>query len=110
MSEASNGNSTLTIRRVRDMFVKYLGYKKLVVLLFVVAGLAFLAEPTARAGVQFAFAFPIPVPFFYGPGYYYGPGPYFGPPYYGYYGPDWRPWYYYGPRYYHRRFYRHWRR
>jgi hypothetical protein len=96
--------------------------KKLVVLLFVVAGLAFLAEPTARAGVHFAFGFPIPVPVFYGPDYYYGPGPYYyGRPYYGYgyypgyyygsyYGPYWRHRYYYG--YYGQRggFYRHWRR
>ena len=58
--------------------------KKLVVLLLVVAGLAFLAEPTARAGVRFVFGLPLPVPVFYGPGYY-GPGPYYyGSPYYGY--------------------------
>jgi hypothetical protein len=99
-----------------------LAMKKLVVLLFVVAGLAFLAEPTARAGVHFAFGFPIPVPVFYGPDYYYGPGPYYyGSPYYGYgyypgyyyggyYGPYWRHRYYYG--YYGHRggFYRRWRR
>ena len=81
--------------------------KKLVVLLLVVAGLAFLAEPTARAGVHFVFGLPIPVPVFYGPGYY-GPGPYYyGSPYYGYgygygyYGPYWRHGYYNG--YYGRR-------
>jgi hypothetical protein len=83
-----------------------LAMKKLVVLLFVVAGLAFLTEPTARAGVHFFFGFPIPVPVFYGPGYY-GPGPYYYGgygPYYGYpgyyyggyYGPYWRHGYYYG--------------
>jgi hypothetical protein len=87
--------------------------KKLVVLLLVVAGLAFIAEPTARAGVRFAFGLPIPVPVFYGPGYY-GPGPYYGGPYYGYgygyyghYGPYWRNRYYsgyYGRRYYGRRY------
>ena len=48
--------------------------KKLVVLLLVVTGFAFLGEPTARAGVGFVFGLPIPVPVFFGPGYY-GPGP-----------------------------------
>jgi hypothetical protein len=98
--------------------------KKLVVLLLVVVGLAFLAEPTARAGVRFAFGLPIPFPVFYGPGYY-GPGPYYygyGAPYYGYgypgyyyghYGPYWRNRYYYGrgyygQRYYGGRYYRNW--
>src|SRR5438132_12367621 len=92
--------------------------KKLVVLLLVVAGLAFLAEPSARAGVHFFFGLPIPVPVFYGPDYYYGPAPYYyyGPPYYGYgyyqgyyyrgyYGPYWRHRYFYGPRYYRGRYY-----
>jgi hypothetical protein len=81
--------------------------KKFVVLIFVVAGLAFLSEPTARAGVHFAFGFPIPFPVFYGPGYY-DPYPYYG--YYpgyayygGYYGPYWRHRYYNG--YYGRRYY-----
>ena len=81
--------------------------KKFVVLIFAVAGLAFLSEPTARAGVHFAFGFPIPVPAFYGPGYYdpysyygYYPGyAYYG----GYYGPYWRHRYYYG--YYGRGYY-----
>lgn len=100
--------------------------KKLVVLLVVVAGLAFLAEPTARAGVRFAFGLPIPFPVFYGPAYY-GPGPYYygyGAPYYGYgyypgryyygHGPYWRNRYYYGQRYYRGgyyggRYYRNWR-
>jgi hypothetical protein len=36
--------------------------KKFVVLVFAIAGLAFLSEPTARAGVSFAFGFPIPIP------------------------------------------------
>ena len=83
--------------------------KKFVVLIFAVAGLAFLSEPTARAGVHFAFGFPIPVPAFYGPGYY-DPYPYYG--YYpgyayygGYYGPYWRHRYYYG--YYGRGYYGH---
>jgi hypothetical protein len=81
-----------------------LNMKKLVVLLLVIAGMAFLLEPTARAGVRFVFGLPIPVPVFYGPGYY-GPGPYYyggyyGGPYYGYgyggYGPYWRHRYYNG--------------
>ena len=56
-----------------DISVKYIAMKKFVVLLVVVAGLAFVAEPTARAGVHFAFGLPVPVPVFYGPGYgYYG--------------------------------------
>jgi hypothetical protein len=97
--------------------------KKFVVLLAIVAGLAFVAEPTARAGVRFAFGLPIPVPVFYGPAYY-GPGPYYyGSPYYGYgygygygypggyyyghYGPYWRNRFYYGHRFYGGR-YRHW--
>jgi hypothetical protein len=88
--------------------------KKFVILLVVVAGLAFVAEPTARAGVHFAFGLPIPVPVFYGPGYYggyYGPGPYYGPYGYGYgygYGPYWRRGYYggyYGRGYYGRGYY-----
>jgi hypothetical protein len=83
--------------------------KKFVVLIFAVAGLAFLSEPTARAGVHFAFGFPIPVPAFYGPGYY-DPYPYYdyypGYAYYGgYYGPYWRHRYYYG--YYGRGYYGH---
>ena len=41
--------------------------KKFVVLIFAIAGLAFLSEPTARAGVHFAFGFPVPFPVFYGP-------------------------------------------
>ena len=88
--------------------------KKFFVLLMVVAALAFVAEPTARAGVHFSFGLPIPVPVFYGPGYYgggpyyYGGGPYYyGAPYYGYgygsYGPYWHHRYYNG--YYGRRFY-----
>jgi hypothetical protein len=95
--------------------------KKLVVLLLVAAGLAFLAEPTARAGVHFVFGVPLPVPAFYGPGYYYGgPGPYYGGPgpyyygspyygyYYGAYGPYWRSRYYYGNRFYRGPHYRYW--
>ena len=83
--------------------------KKFVVLIFAVAGLAFLSEPTARAGVHFAFGFPIPVPAFYGPGYY-DPYPYYdyypGYAYYGgYYRPYWRHRYYYG--YYGRGYYGH---
>jgi hypothetical protein len=95
--------------------------KKFVVLLLVVAGLAFVAPLTARAGVHFAFGFPLPLPFpvFYGPAYY-GAGPsYYGAPYYGYgygygypgayfygrYGPYWRHRYYYRHPYY-----RHWNR
>jgi hypothetical protein len=93
--------------------------KKFVVLLLVVAGLAFVAEPAARAGVHFSFGFPIPVPFVYGPGFY-GPGPYYyygapyyGAPYYGYgyggyyYRPYWRHRYYDG-RYYGHPYYGHW--
>ena len=83
--------------------------KKFVVLIFAVAGLAFLSEPTARAGVSFAFGFPIPFPIFYGPGYY-NPYPYYG--YYpgyayygGYYGPYWRRGNYYGRGYYGNRYY-----
>jgi hypothetical protein len=95
--------------------------KKLVVLLLVVVGLAFLAEPTARAGVRFAFGLPIPFPVFYGPGYY-GAGPYYyGAPYYGYgyypgggyyyghHGPYWRNRSYYGHRSYGGRYNRNWR-
>lgn len=78
--------------------------KKLVVLAFVIAGLAFLSEPPARAGVSFAFGFPIPIPSIDGPMYYnlypyynYFPGyAYYG----GYYGPYWRNRYYYGRGYY----------
>jgi hypothetical protein len=82
--------------------------KKLVVLLLIVTGFAFLGEPTARAGVGFVFGLPIPVPVFWGPGYY-GPGPFYGAPYYGYggyygYGPYWRNRYYSG--YYGRGYYR----
>jgi hypothetical protein len=95
--------------------------KKFAVILAVVAGLAFVSEPTARAGVHFAFGLPIPVPVFYGPSYY-GPDPYYyGSPYYGYgygygypggyyyghYGPYWRHRHYYGHRYYGRS-YGHW--
>jgi hypothetical protein len=92
--------------------------KKLVVLLLVVAGLAFLAEPTARAGVHFVFGLPIPVPVFYGGGYYgapycgygYGTGYY---PGYGYYygGPYWRHrdfYGYYGRGFHGRRFHGRW--
>ena len=74
--------------------------KKLFLLLLALGGLSLLFQPTARAGVSFAFGFPIPFPVFYGPGYY---GPYYyGSPYYGYgyyggyYGPYWRNRYYYG--------------
>ena len=100
--------------------------KKFVVLIFAIAGLAFLSEPTARAGVHFSFGFPVPFPAYYGPGYYdpysyYGyPGyGYYGYPGYGYYGgyygPYWRHRYYYGyygHRYYGRGYYghRYWRR
>jgi hypothetical protein len=87
--------------------------KKLVVLLLIVTGFAFLGEPTARAGIGFVFGLPVPVPFFFGPGYY-GPGPYYGAPYYGYgnyygHGPYWRNRYYngyYGRGYYGGRYYR----
>lgn len=93
--------------------------KKFFLLFLALAGLSLLFEPTARAGVSFAFGFPIPFPVFYGPGYY---GPYYyGPPYYGYYpgyayyggyyGPYWRGGYYhgyYGGRYYYRGYYGHW--
>ena len=95
--------------------------KKLVVLLLVVAGLAFVAAPTARAGVHFSFGLPIPVPVFYGPGYYGAPyyygygGPYYGygGGYYRYYRPYWRNRYYngyYGRSYRGGRYYggRHW--
>jgi hypothetical protein len=100
--------------RIRVIIVQY-SMKKLVVLLLVVAGLAFVAEPTARAGVHFVFGLPIPVPVFYGPGYYGGPyyGGYGYYPGYGYYygGPYWRHRYFYG--YYGRgfrggRFHGHW--
>jgi hypothetical protein len=87
--------------------------KKFVVLIFAIVGLAFLSEPTARAGVSFAFGVPIPFPVFYGPSYY---SPY---PYYGYYpgyafygrpyGPYWRQRFYngyYGRGYYNRAYYR----
>ena len=89
--------------------------KKFFVLLMVVAGLAFVAEPTARAGVHFVFGLPIPVPIFYGPGYYDAGPYYYGAPYYGYgygyYGPYWRHRYYngyYGGRYYRGRHSGHW--
>jgi hypothetical protein len=92
--------------------------KKLFLLLLALAGLSLLFEPTARAGVSFAFGFPIPFPVFYGPGYYnpyyYGPPPYYGYypgyAYYGGYGPYWRGRYYayYGRRYYGRGYYGHW--
>jgi hypothetical protein len=93
--------------------------KKFFLLFLALAGLSLLFEPTARAGVSFAFGFPIPFPVFYGPSYY---GPYYyGPPYYGYYpgyayyggyyGPYWRGGYYhgyYGRRYYYRGYYGNW--
>ena len=53
--------------------------KKFVVLIFAIAGLAFLSEPTARAGVHFSFGFPVPFPAYYGPGYY-DPYSYYGYP------------------------------
>ena len=81
--------------------------KKYVVLIFAIAGLAFLSEPTARAGVNFAFGFPVPFPVFYGAGYcnpYVNYGFYPGFAFYnGYYGPYWRNRYYNG--YYGRRYY-----
>jgi hypothetical protein len=63
--------------------------KKFVVLVFAIAGLAFLSERTARAGVSFAFGFPIPVPVFYG-GRYYNPYPYYGYSGFASFGPYWR--------------------
>ena len=73
--------------------------KKFVALVFAIAGLAFLSEPTARAGVSFAFGFPIPIPIFYGAGYY-NPYPYYGYPGFVSYGPYWRNGFYYGRGYY----------
>src|ERR1700730_30231 len=99
-------------------FSSYFYMKKFVVLIFAVAGLAFLSEPTARAGVHFAFGFPVPFPAFYGPGYY-DSYPYYGYyPGYAYYGGYYRPYWphryyngYYGHRYYGRGYYghRYWR-
>ena len=71
--------------------------KKPLVLALVVAGLASLSEPQARAGVSFSFGFPISVPSIDGPVYYdlypyyiYLPRyPYYG----GYYGPYWPKWF-----------------
>jgi hypothetical protein len=90
--------------------------KKLVVLAFVTAGLTFLSELQARAGVSFAFGFPISIPSIEGPVVYdlypyynYLPGyVYFG----GYYGPYWGSRYYYGRGYggngpFHFRYYGH---
>ncbi|HYY26454.1 MAG TPA: hypothetical protein VE860_00825 [Chthoniobacterales bacterium] len=82
--------------------------KKLVLLLFTVAGVAFVFEPTARAGVHFAFGFPIPFPVFYGPAYpYYGyyPGYVYYGGYYGNYGRGYYGRGYYGRGYYGRGYY-----
>ena len=93
--------------------------KKLVVLASVIAGLAFLSEPKACAGVSFAFGFPISIPSIEGP-VVYAPYPYYGylPGYVyygGYDGPYWGGRYHYGRgydggpfnfRYYGRRYYR----
>jgi hypothetical protein len=103
--------------------------KKLIVLLVAVAGLAFLSEPKATAGVHIGIGLPLllPVPFFYGPGYYdpyyynYSPGyayyPGYGYYHRGYYGPYWRNRYYggyyrgyYRPRYYGRQYSGRWHR
>jgi hypothetical protein len=89
--------------------------KKFVLLILAIAGLALISEPSARAGVNFVFGFPvppIPVPVFYGPGYY-NPYPYYGyspgVAFYGRFnGPYWRNRYYngyYGRRYYGRGYY-----
>jgi hypothetical protein len=69
--------------------VYYIYMRKFVLFVLAVAGLAFLSEPAAQAGVSFSFGFPVPVPFYYG----YYPG-------YVYYGPYWSNGYYYGRGYY----------
>jgi hypothetical protein len=63
--------------------------KKLVVFAMVIAGLAFLYEPKACAGVSFAFGFPISTPSIEGP-VVYDLYPYYNYlPGYVHYGPYW---------------------